>query len=259
MTSWKSIVCVATLVTVLLPAQVQADSLQLSLDLINNDPLDPLSGGSWQLFARKIETGTPPQGDFGASGIRSILININLGSITFAGDINQAPGGPYTQIMANGAIEVLYFQDISSAGVIPGVGVSANPNLERLIASGLWPAGPRPEFSVDPSGLVSAANFLGAGSPPYPASVDAGPLLLSVITVGDLDGSNTITQADVALFASLYLPPLDGTFDPAADINQSGTITIADYQLLIEMAGVPEPNSLALLALTSIALFLRRR
>jgi hypothetical protein len=261
MISRKGFTCLIVLSAVLFCVPVQADSVQLTLDLTNNDSLDPLSGGSWQLFARKIETGSGAQGDYGIAAIRAILRDINIGSVVFASDINQLTGGPYTHVLPNGAIEVFYGQNIAVSGVVTGVGVSANPNLDRLIASGSWPTGPRPVFDADgtsASAKFSDSNFLGNPAPPFSAAVAADATLTTVVTVGDLDGSNTVTAADVALFKTQFLPPT-GAFDPAADIDQSGTISLADYHLLLEVTGVPEPASLMLMGIAIVGLTVRRR
>jgi hypothetical protein len=256
----KWFACLAVLSAALFCVPVQADNVQLTLDLTNNDPLDSLSGGNWQLFARKVETGSGAQGDFGISGIRIILRSINISSVTFADDINQLSGGPYTNMLPNGAIEVVYGQNIAGSGVVTGVGVSANPNLDRLIASGIWPAGPRPVFDSEgmpPSATFSDSNFLGGSAPPFPASVAADLTLTAVVTVGDLDGSGTVTAADVAQFESQFLPPM-GSYNAAADIDQTGTIKLADYQLLLDIAGVPEPTTVMLVGLAVVGLAARR-
>lgn len=250
----------AAMITLLGAMRVQADSVLLTLDLTNNNIDDAASGGSWRLSARKVETATAPQGDHGIAAIRAILNTVSIGSIVFAGDINQLPGGPYTQTLSNGAIEVLYAQDTSAPGVVTGVGVSANPNLDRLIASGIWPAGAaRPTFGMDdslPTPFFSQAQFLNNPSPPYGAS--AAIAATSVVTVGDLDNSNTVTLADYQLFLDQF-PPTSAPYHPAADLNQSGTVNGADNFLFRELLSIPEPASLLLVGMGAICALSWRR
>ena len=258
MNSIIRLMAAALVVALVVPTSARADSLLLTLDLTNNDVADPASGGQWQLFARKIETGTGAQGDYGVSGIRAILHNINIDSIAFADDINQLPGGPFINQLANGAVEAVYGQDLSSATVVIGVGVNPISTQDSLIAVGNWPAGPRPTFGLDPGGDGSAGNFLGAGGPPFPGSIQPDAVDTMVVTLGDLNNSETVTFMDVALFQA-QLPPAIGPYNPAADLDQSGTITPADYALFLDMANIPEPSALVLTCTALMGLGLRRR
>ncbi len=146
---------------------VNADELLITLDLRNTYRNDALGGGTWQLFVRKVETGTEPQGDFGVSGIRALIDNISLEGIAFAPGIGQAYfGAPFTQVLSNGTVEIIYQQDLNGT-VIEGVGVPVlpqSPFRDRLIASGTWPGGPRPVFGMDLEGLFSSGQFLGGDS-----------------------------------------------------------------------------------------------
>jgi hypothetical protein len=265
------LICAAALTMLVNVPDASADKIQLTLDLKNTSRSSAASGGTWQLFARKVEDGAAPNGDNGISGIRAILTGISSTGITFAAGTNQLSGGPYTDVLSNGAVEVVYGQDISIAGVVTGVGVPpvATPNRDTLIASGSWPAGAtRPAFGTDPGGKSSEANFLGGAAAPFPASleVSGANVLTSVYTLGDLNNSGTISNADT----NPYIQVLTGAaaYNPAADINQSGTVTNADTSQYIailtgpgsaSISVVPEPSSIGLALLASMGLIARRR
>ncbi len=264
----SSIISAAAIMTLLSMAQVKADDVLLTLDLRNEEPHNALSGGCWWLYARKLETGTSPQGDHGISGIRAILANVDVNSICFADDINQMAGGPYTNTLANGTIEIVYGQNLGAPGVVTGVGVSANPNQDRLIASGSWLPGPRPVFSLDPQGFGSETSFLGGPSAPFPASIAATNNLTEVVTLGDLDNTGTVELLDVVTYFNVLSGSLP--YNPAADIDQSGDVTNADTSLILDIAdgppyqvpcgcSIPEPTSLMLVSLGMLGLVTRRR
>jgi hypothetical protein len=221
--------------TLLSVAALQADDVVLTLDLSNTFRDESRSGGTWQLFARRVETGKDPQGDGGISYIRALINNIRSDTITFAPGIGQrTTGGPFVNTLKSGTVEILYRQDTDGTAVT-SVGVAKKPHLDRLIATGSWPAGPRPTFGDDgatPKPAKSQAKFLGAAKAPYPDSVVAGKTSTAVITLGDLNENGTVTNSDIAPFmarlpgASPSLP-----YHPAGDINQSGTIAAADRAL----------------------------
>jgi hypothetical protein len=263
------LICAAALTMLVNVPDASADKIQLTLDLKNTSRSDAASGGTWQLFARKVEDGAAPNGDNGIAGIRAILNNVTEAGITFATGINQLGGGTYTNTLSNNAVEVVYGQDISIAGVVTGVGIGNNANHDRLIASGTWPAGAaRPAFGTDPASLSSEANFLGGASAPFPNSleVSGSNILTSVYTLGDMNNSGTISNADT----SLYRRNLTGAdpYNAAADINQSGSVTNADtslYRAILSGAGsasisvVPEPSTIGLALLAGMGLIARRR
>jgi hypothetical protein len=257
--------------------QVQADNIVLTLDLRNTNRASATSGGTWQLFARKQETGTAPNGDNGIAGIRAVINNISIGSVTFASGINamsdtSCNGGQCVQTLSNGAVEIVYGQDLSAAGVVTGVGVFANVFQDRLIASGSWPAGAgRPTFGTDAQSFGSEANFLLNASAPWgnALEVSGANIITEVYTLGDLNNSNTVTSLDIGGFvarlpgASPSLP-----YHAAADINQSGTITGLDISPFVAILSgptaaavsvVPEPSTFGLALLASLGLFARRR
>ena len=269
------LICSAALMMLVSVPKADADQIQLTLDLRNAVRTNSLSGGTWQLFARKVETGTAPDGNNGISGIRAIINNIAEAGITFSATINQLPtGGPYTNTLSNGAVEIVYGQDISAAGVVTGVGVPVAPapaTRDTLIASGTWPAGPRPTFGVDTSAtpLGSEGNFLGGAAAPFPASleVSGANILTSVVTLGDMNNSGTITNLDTAAYVR-QLPVAIDPYNPAGDINQSGNVSNTDTAGYVAILGgpavaavsvVPEPSTVALAIFASMGLIARRR
>ncbi len=235
-------VCVAAYPLLSFPT-LNADEVILTLDLRNAFHDDAMGGGTWQLFARKVENDKAPQGDAGIVFIRALIDNINLDSVKFAADINQRiNGGPFVNALSNGTVEIVYQQD-TDATVTQGIGVDENPNRDRLIASGTWPAGPRPKFGKDdtaPKPFRSSAKFFepsraATGNAAIPTRTRT-----SVITLGDLNESGTISNSDIAPFSARLpnaAPALP--YHPAADIDQSGTVTLEDRELLISILSGP--------------------
>jgi hypothetical protein len=74
------------------------------------------------------------------------------------------------------------------------------------------------------------------------------------VTVGDLDNSNTVTVTDYQLLLNQFPTP---SFSGAADLNQSGTVNLVDLLLLRDLVGVPEPGSLVLFGLGMIGVISR--
>ena len=266
------LVCAALMMLVVSVPRVQADDVRLTLDHRNTNRANALSGGTWQLFVRKVETGAGAEGDNGIAGIRALINNITEAGITFATGINQlSTGGPYVNTLTNGVVEIVYGQDLVPANVVVGVGVDANANKDRLIASGIWPAGPRPTFGNDGSVAVggpfsSEANFLNAAVAPF-TGVLASNTLTSVITLGDTNNTGTISNSDTAGYIAALGGGVPG-YNPAADINQTGTVSNSDTPLYIGILGgpiganigaVPEPSTITLLLLSGMGLIARRR
>ncbi|MDZ4657258.1 MAG: hypothetical protein SH868_06720 [Bythopirellula sp.] len=239
----RALLCTLACTTLLSGSDLRADDVVLTLDLSNTYRDDPRSGGTWQLFARRVETGQAPQGDAGLCWIRALINNIRSDTITFAPDIGQmTAGGPFINTLKSGTVEILYQQDTDGT-VVKGIGIAKNPHRDHLIASGSWPPGPRPNFGDDgatPPPATSSAKFLGAAKTPFPEAVIPGQTVTEVITLGDLNENGTVTNSDIAQFtarlpgASPSLP-----YHPAGDIDQSGTITTEDRELLISILSGP--------------------
>ncbi len=233
-------VCFALLLFVV-ATTAHADDVLLTLDLRNNYRDDPRGGGTWQLFARRVPDDKEPAGEAGIGYVRAILNDISSAGIRFADDIGQMQsGGPFVNPLSNGTVEILYQQD-TAATVVEGVGVDKNPHRDRLIASGQWPTGSRPEFAKDdakPTPGKSEAKFLSKEKGIPRALVRAGKTRTLVVTLGDLNKDERVTNADIAPFVA-RLPNASPAqpYHPACDLDQSGTITSEDRELLIEILG----------------------
>ncbi len=81
--------CLSILALLASTRAVNADDLQLTLDLRNNNHANGLGGGTWQLFARVVETAVGPDGSTGIVGIRALLDRIDATGITFNPAINS--------------------------------------------------------------------------------------------------------------------------------------------------------------------------
>jgi hypothetical protein len=266
------LICAALMMLLQGMAQnVNADGLHLTLDLKNTLRSNALSGGTWQLFARKVEGAGGVNGDNGLAGIRALIDNISATGITFNAANNGAGnvGAANAQVISGSTVEIVWGQDIAGPNVLTGLGVSANVNLDRLIASGSWPAGPRPVFSVD-GALSSEGNFLNTNVAPFGNSIEVSGanVTTQVVTLGDMNNSGTVTNSDTNGYIA-QLPIPTAPYNPAADFNQSGTVTNSDTSLYVatltgpstaSVSVVPEPTTMSLALLSAMGLLgLRRR
>lgn len=234
--------------------QLKADDLQLTLDLRNANRANAAGGGTWQLFARVIDTETDTDGSSGIAGIRALLDNVSLDNIAFNPAINPNGVASVRTLPgdAQGTIEIIYRQDLAQPTLL-GVGVPPTgfPNRDVLIASGSWPPGPRPVFGSDGDAL-SSGEFLTEGGT---STINADSVPASIFTLGDMNRSATITSIDIGAFvARLPGSSISVPYDPAGDINQSGHISNLDIAPFVAIIAappvspvmVPEPNAFLL-------------
>ncbi|TWU30208.1 PEP-CTERM sorting domain-containing protein [Bythopirellula polymerisocia] len=262
------LICAVIMLAVSCTVPLQADDLQLTLDMRNASRPNAFAGGTWELYARVIDTGVGVDGSTGIAGLRALLDNIDPAGITFNPGIN--PNGAATvQVLSGdpqGTVEIVYRQDLSQT-TLASVGVPPvfAPNRDVLIASGSWPAGLRPVFGNDGSDLSSGDVLGGDGN----SAVAADNVFTSVVTLGDLNRSGSISGADIGLFVE-QLPgmPFPPSYNPAADINQTGTVSNSDIggfvgilagPLTAASTGVPEPDTIGLLLISGLGLLLRRK
>ncbi|TWU28217.1 PEP-CTERM sorting domain-containing protein [Bythopirellula polymerisocia] len=258
----------ATLMALLPTANTQADNLQLTLDLNNTSRSNNMSGGSWTLWARVVDTGAGVDGSTGIAGLRALIDNITPTGITFNGAIN-ANGAANTQVLPSdpeGTVEIVYGQDLSLA-TTAGIGVNSPATKDTLIASGTWPAGPRPVFGNDNKPTfpvyLSDGGFLAGGG----AATVADSILTTVVTLGDFNSTGTISNADTAGYVAA-LTGGAGAYNPAGDFNQSGTVSNSDTGSYVakltgplgaSVAAVPEPSSIGLVMFGAMGLLGFRR
>ena len=155
---------VAVALTALATPSAYAD-VDVSLNIVFNDFLDPNQGGSWSLVAK---TDTPD-----SDGIVGLLTQFELGTIPAAGTVNPNIGhdilggnlGISTVPDPNGFVEFLYGQN-PSGGLVLGVGLPGGPSDVGLdfLGDPTWDNaseiafGTIPDLTIIPEFLLAAAN-----------------------------------------------------------------------------------------------------
>jgi len=258
-------ICAALLAS-LSVASVRADEIEITLDL-------SAGGGTWELLAEVIVTGGV-DGSFGISAVRALIDGIDFGTggdaVTIAGGIgaiNPVNGGPPVLDLGDGVIEVLYGQDISDGpSVVTGVGNSG----ATMLASGTY-SGSAPTFGMDGS-LSSQGLFLTSGGPTFGAAVDPDNNNLFIIpdepccVPGDLNEDGSVDGLDLGIQLGNW--GLNGIPELGGELNASDPVDGLDLGILLgnwsppalgAASSVPEPASIALLALAGTALVATRR
>jgi hypothetical protein len=275
-------------------AQAQTPVVNLSLNLRYNDPADTTEGGTWALVART----TAVNGVAGISAYISnintagiVYGNGGTASASYPGSITATTlgailngGNPFAGTFGS-AVNVVYGQDVAAGPIVTDIGNGAGTpgnipndpfknatwNNSALIASGTFGAS-RPAFTTVGANSTDA-NVLG-GTGTGTAAINADVTLTvrgdSVtpdgLKRGDANRDNIVNSDD---FDRLALNFGTGTTWDQGDFNDSGSVNSDDFDQLAlnfgtsrtppAVAAVPEPASLALVAVGVCGLYFIRR
>lgn len=247
-------------------SSVRADEINIDLEF---------DDGVWSLFAEVLDTAGAADGSLGISAIRALIDNVDFGTdgdaVTIAGGIgaiNPVPTSsgdraPVLQL-TGGTLDILFGQDISSAGsIVGGVGVGAR----ALIASGTYSGVSNPAFGSDGS-LTSQGLFLTSTTPGGGNAIDPDDNNLSVtdvggVLVGDANDDSLLNSNDILPFVQALTDPTGyqasfpgAVFNAQVDANGDTLLNSNDIIPFVNIitgqtsgatvAAVPEPTSVVL-------------
>lgn len=200
----------------------------------------------------------------GIAAINTYLMGISTIGVTYGTGINAATteGGPF--ITGSNPVNLIYFQDLTAAGVVTGVGApSFSPGPDSLgqpgfedatrIAAGTYPSAV-PSFSMQ-GGLVSDANVLSASVPPFRTAIDATTTAVArVAIVGDYNLNGVVDPTDYVVWrdafgGSVRLPNDATTPIDAADY----TVWRDNFEVGTAVSWAPEPTGALLAAFGLLA------
>ena len=247
---------------------------QIQLNLRYADPNTEASGGTWELLAKTDNAA-------GIAGISVDIANINNDAV----GAGVSDGGGFEVFQSGdfgGIINIAAGDDLTS--VTNGVGISVGTSADDLFlgSSPIW----------DNSSLFASGTF-GAVRPVIQAttavnefdandgstaasavvptfSVRGDGVNLDTLLPGDANRDGTVSAADVSALSGGF--GIGATWD-VGDFNSSGSVSAADVSALsgsfgltsssvplgaLGAASVPEPGSMALLGISSLALLLSR-
>ncbi|MEO2048116.1 MAG: PEP-CTERM sorting domain-containing protein [Pirellulales bacterium] len=255
-------------------SSVQADDIDLELEF-------DTSFLTWNLYAEVNTTGGI-DGSNGIAAVRAMVDNIDFGTlgdaVNIAGGIGAIDpidaGGPNERDpvlqTAGGTLDIIYGQDISDApSVVGGVGVGGR----TLIADGTFAsAGTPPAFGDDDSGLFSDGNFLDVFPGPFGGALGANAVNTSVTDItgpttvpADLNQDGFVDGLDLGIQLGNWgadVTPLQGELNgvvPVDGLDLGILLGAWDPPAVAASTAVPEPSSIALLALSSLSLLVTRR
>jgi hypothetical protein len=113
-------------------AVAQAAVVNVSLNVTPTDLLNPNGGGTWRLVAK---TDSP----VGIAGISAYLANVNTAGVTMENDIGGLlnGGNPFVGVF-NGAVNLVYGQDIANGPIVGGVGTILKSDGPDPFGDPLW-------------------------------------------------------------------------------------------------------------------------
>jgi hypothetical protein len=183
------------------PPNAQAANVDVSLNVIPNNPADPAGGGTFTIYAK---TDAP----LGIAAINMYLSNVGKPGLTMESDIaGMLQGGMPFAAPVTGGLNVLYGQDIASGPVLYGVGTAATSD------------GPDP--LGDPAWNGATKIFSGIYGPGVPAFIAS--------------GSNS-TGANVFVFQSPSVPLPAGSVAAAMSANTAVRVKVPEPAALALLA-----------------------
>lgn len=278
--------CAAAVVAMTSPALAVVDA---QLNLRYTDPNSPGLGGTWDLLVQSDGVNGLAGIDFqinGGSAADLGVTGIDTGSVTANAAVFDNTNSVFRFRPEGSGIEIVAGDDLVAANLVLNVGkgagtpgnvadddlflntASAGWNNSALIASGVF-GGTRPVLVVEGANEFDAGNAAVAATNGV-ISVRGDNAISGEILPGDADRNGTVNLDDLTILGTFFNQA--ATWDQG-DFNSSPNADLDDLTILgtffnqsvappaagASIGAVPEPSSLALLALGVCSLAIRKR
>ncbi len=243
----------------MLPPVGNADGNNLAFLVINRDAdgVGEEQVGIWQESAEDYQAMTP------------YAFTLSIGP-----SVTGPPSDPTTSVVLSlGYLDPVGGDFVSIASQVVTAAELNNPFDPALLLDPSYPL--LKDFTVAGFGAPSAlgneivvkATLVNSAAPDLEGGFIVDNARLRELIPGDLDYDGDVDDADFGLAFAAFTGPGPTTADLLADLDRDSDVDDADYGLLfanftgpgVPAAAVPEPASMALLALGGVALLRRRR